>query len=418
MTLRPALLLLTMSLAGCAQSPDWSWRQPPRSGDPAAAAPPSAAAVVLLANDRPRPPLPEGPPTWRYGAKFEPPDGRILHGMGNWTEGNESYLAALGDPALEPAASLFFIAIGDSPRPWENQVERLSSQLAAEARLGRMLHLGIELRGVDGLSRGPVPVDVDVAQGNRHDGHIRDLARVVRDVGAPAFVRIGFEFSGEWNGYTPVEYPLAFRRTVEIFREEGADNAAFVWCWEASSPGDFDSREQGAWRWYPGNDAVDWFGIDLFNPSAFGALEPRGSRSAMRENTRRFLEMAEMHGKPVMVAESGAVTVGITPDVQDGRRDWGAWFDPFFRFLADHPGIKAFHYINSDWKDSEPAQANGWQDGDISHNAVIAASYAHELRDPRYLHKAELHLRAGWRASAPQPERPAGRAGGPAAPRR
>jgi hypothetical protein len=400
----PALVLLLFLLvsAGCTHAANWSWRQPPRVATVALPAPPSPRPSSALADAGSRRPMPPGPPSYRYEARFEPPDGRILHGMGQWPDGNDDYLAALGDPALEPAASLCFLAIGDWIRPWESQIERLRSQLLAEAGLGRVLHLGIGLKGLDQETGAEIPVDVEVARSDEHDDHIRDLARVVRDVGVPSFVRIGFEFSGSWNGYTPVDYPRAFRHVVELFREEHADNAAFVWCWEASAPGDFDSHEQDAWRWYPGDDVVDWFGLDLFRPEAFIACAP-GARSTMHINSLRFLDMAEKYGKPVMVAESSAVTVGITPDEQDGRRDWAAWFEPFFAFLAEHPGIKAFHYCNTDWTQSESAQANGWLDSDILHNAFLAARYAQELRDPLYLHKADLHLLRGWPADVVPP---------------
>jgi hypothetical protein len=398
-----ALLLVVVASSACATEPNWSWRQAPRD-EPAARTAQGAPAQrrpvqpkpVHVAQTGPRRELPQGPPTYSYGAKFEPPDGRVLHGMGNWITGNLNYLAALGDPALEPAASTYFVAVGDWPRPWETQVGRMAKQLATEVEQGRMLHVGIEFWGIDGATNQQVPVDVIIARGSKYDDHIRDLARTIRDMRAPTFVRLGAEFSGAWTGYSPLEYPKAFRRTVEIFREEQVDNAAFVWCWEPAAPGDFDEREQGAWRWYPGDDVVDWFGIDLYNHAAFEEGNARSAGSTMQRNLLRFLDMAEQHGKPVLIGESGAVTVGITPDAEDGRRDWDTWFEPYFRFIAAHPSIKAFFYDNSDWKHDRTAQSNGWKDGDIAHNDYIAARYAQEMRDPMYLHKRELHLVQGF----------------------
>src|ERR1700693_6422639 len=34
----------------------------------------------------------------------------------------------------------------------------------------------------------------------------------------PSFMRIGYEFDGEWNAYEPEAYVAAWRRIVEIFR--------------------------------------------------------------------------------------------------------------------------------------------------------------------------------------------------------
>src|SRR5688572_9540782 len=54
-------------------------------------------------------------PTYEYefGAKFEPPKGRVVHGMGQWVTGNPQYLAML-PAANQPASELVFTAIGDT----------------------------------------------------------------------------------------------------------------------------------------------------------------------------------------------------------------------------------------------------------------------------------------------------------------
>lgn len=398
-------------LCGCATDPSWSWRKSPDStGEKIPAA---GAVVVAHAEDpqhvKPMRALPSGAPTYKYGAKFEPPDGRILHGMGQWPEGNKNYLAVLNDPALEPGVRLFFIDIGDWPRSWESRSHAVDSLVAEEVALGRILHISLALRTIDDVSGGEAerPIDTEIATSTRYDDHIRDVARSIKHIGVPAFIRIGFEFSGSWNGYHPYVFPKAYRHIVDLFREEHVDNAAFVWCWEGSCPGDFDQRDKEGWRWYPGDDVVDWFGADLFIQGDFSGTAGRSGRSSRYGNTLKFLDMAEEHHRPVMIAESSAITVGITPDEMDGRRDWEAWFDPFFQLLADHPGIKAFFYCNTDWKHNHDAQAQGWLDADISHNDYIGKRYAQQMHDPVFLHKRELPLLKGWTPPPPQPEGPA-----------
>ncbi len=397
-------LLLVLSLApACTSDPNWSWRHAPGDAPPAvpsARVPAGPHDDALADTSGPRRALPPGPATYRYGAKFEPPDGRILHGMGQWPNGNRNYIDALDDPALDPAVALFFLHLGDWVRPWEAFLDTGFKLFRVEVDAGRMLHLSLGLYGLDLESREKAPIDRELSRPSRFDEHVRDVALTVRKLGVPTFVRIGYEFNGPWNGYSPVYFPLAYRRIVEIFREEQADNAAFVWCWEASSPGDFDARDDDAWRWYPGDDVVDWFGLDLFNAADFSPQSLSRGQVSRYGNTLRFLELAERHGKPVLLSESGAVYVDITAAEADGRRDWAAWFEPFFAFMAAHPIIKGFHYCNSDWKGNATAQANGWKDGDISHNAWIARRYAEELRNPVYLHSGELHLLRGWPGAA------------------
>lgn len=66
----------------------------------------------------PDPPGDPGPVlSYQFGAKFEPPMGRVVHGMGQWGAYNPKYQALL-QAGQQPAAELQFIAIGDTVRPW------------------------------------------------------------------------------------------------------------------------------------------------------------------------------------------------------------------------------------------------------------------------------------------------------------
>lgn len=405
-------LLLLLLLAGCSSEPTWSWRQAPPVAAPAPVRlPPLPVPEPPQARPGPRRAAPEGPPTWSFGVPLEPPDGRILHGEGQWPAGNRNYQRALGDPRLQPASTLFFVPLGDWPRPWDARVDAMHALLGRCLAEGRVPHLSLGLRGLDMERNVEVPIDREIAHGNRYDDRIRDVARELRALGTPIFLRIGYEFSGPWNGYSPWDYPLAYRRIVELFREEGCTDVAFVWAWEASSPGDFDERGPDGWKWYPGDDVVDWFGLDLFHPTDFSPPSGRSARDERLANVERFLDMARRVRRPVTISECSAVRVGITPQELDGRRDWAAWFEPFFAFLGRYPEIKAFHYINTDWAASSSAQSNGWLDADISHNAWLARRYAEELADPVYLHRDELSLLRGWKPAPPLPEPPGGPAG-------
>src|SRR5690606_33104908 len=158
-------------------------------------------------------------------------------------------------------------------------------------------------------------VDDAIANTDRYDDLIRSIGRIIRDFGDPVFVRIGFEFNGRWNAYHPGLFPKAFRKFVDLLREEGAANFATIWCYEPNAPGDFDALgPDGEPLWYPGDEYVDWFGIDLFQNGAFnpdGASgRGRGGESAY-ERTLRFLEMARRHGKPVFLSELAAVDAHI-----------------------------------------------------------------------------------------------------------
>ena len=58
----------------------------------------------------------------------------------------------------------------------------------------------------------------DVAAG-LHDEQIENLVKSLRVYGRPVFLRIGYEFNGQWNGYEPEEsFVSAWRRIVDAVR--------------------------------------------------------------------------------------------------------------------------------------------------------------------------------------------------------
>ena len=331
---------------------------------------------------------------YETGALFEPPEGKVIHAMGQWREGNEAHTAVAGE-GRSPVTGLQFIPIGPWMRPWENRITAFTDLLEGEVDAGRMLHIGINLAGIDDQGEG-VPIDHLVAWDTVYDDRIRDLARVVGGTGAPTFIRIGFEFNGPWNGYHPYAYPQAYRRIVDIFDEVGALNAAFVWCYEPAAPDDFDATDSRGPLWFPGEDVVDWFGLDVFVQRDFQLTPGRSSPDSRAAHSERFLRMARDFGKPVIIAEASAVDVDITDSRADGVEDWNAWFAPFFAWVRSHPEIKAVHYVNVDWQTIGRARERGWLDADIGQNSYIAERFRNEISGPTWIHADDTEELLGW----------------------
>jgi len=333
---------------------------------------------------------------YQFGAKFEPPNGRVVHGMGQWVSYNPQYLGLL-TPQTEPASELIFLAIADTVRPWNP--EQIAARLAAMGNAGRIPLADIGLRGnqptAAELAQLPDPlfgVDHEVANGSKWDSRLIDLANLFAAYRKPALVRIGGEFNGWWNGYHPYEFPKAFRKIVNLFRTAGASNVAFVWCYEPAAPGDFAEQDvTGEFKWYPGGDIVDWFSIDLF---AAGDLSGPATGHGMLTSygrTLAFLDLAVASGKPVVIAESSPAQFDLSTG--DGAAQaWNQWFVPYFSLISSRPEIKWFTYINFDWTTSSYYLASGWKNNDMSASQSLAAQYALELAKPKYLHKGETAL--------------------------
>jgi hypothetical protein len=291
-----------------------------------------------------------------------------------------------------------FITLGDTPRPWD-PVE-IAARMAAVNAAGRIPVMDLALRGLQ-----PTPavlaqmadktygIDSLVAYTSQFDARIQSFVDVLKANGKPVMLRLGGEFSGAWNGYHPYAYPVAFRKIVGMFRASGVANVAFVWCYEPAAPNDFDAVDaNGNARWFPGDDVVDWFSIDLFAAhDVSGPLTQHGGQLTAFGRTTRFLDMAVAHHRPVIIAESSPSHYDLGA-AASATAAWTEWFDPYFALIQSRSEVKWFHYINYDWTKASYYASSGWKNNDLSASASLAAQYVSELARARYLHAGEVAL--------------------------
>jgi hypothetical protein len=268
--------------------------------------------------------------------------------------------------------------------------------MAAIGNAGRVPVMDLALRGLqpskaqyDTLADKTYGIDSAVAYTTQYDARIQSFVGVLWSYGKPVMLRIGGEFSGWWNGYHPFAYPVAFRKIVQMFRASGVNNVAFVWCYEPAAAGDFDEfNAAGQPKWFPGDDVVDWFSIDLFSVADVG-----GGASFGR--TVKFLDMAVAYQRPVIIAESAPSQFDVGDPAQASAA-WTDWFTPYLALIAQRSEIKWFHYINYDWTKAGYYQASGWKNNDLAASPTLAQLYVTELQNPKYLHAGELNALKGW----------------------
>lgn len=131
--------------------------------------------------------------------------------------------------------------------------------------------------------------DLDNINAGGRDDEIRRLGEWISSSDRPVFLRIGYEFDGEWNNYEPESYKLAYVKIVDDLKAMGVDN--FVAVWQSAELGDADYYMQ----WWPGDDYVDWVAYSYFN-------------SPLEEIGQGMLEIAREKNKPVFIAE-------LTPEI-------------------------------------------------------------------------------------------------------
>lgn len=90
------------------------------------------------------------------------------------------------------------------------------------------------------------------------DAYLRGWVDATRALEWPVFIRFAGEMNGDWTRYhgNPAAYRAAFRLVHRAFRR--ASQAALMWC-----PNTIP--ENGLDAYYPGDDAVDWVGVNFYN---------------------------------------------------------------------------------------------------------------------------------------------------------
>jgi hypothetical protein len=166
------------------------------------------------------------------------------------------------------------------------------------------------------------------------DRIIRSAARRLAKYGRPMLLRWAWEMNGSWfewdgthNGKDPSAYASAYRRIHRIFREEGADNVAFVWSpnWNSGPDEPWNRME----RYYPGDEYVDWVGVSGYD---FSAESP----------ATLFRHVVSTYGarKPIVLSETAAI--------DHGGESKAKWISALSAYVKRTPSIGAVVWFDTD----------------------------------------------------------------------
>jgi hypothetical protein len=153
---------------------------------------------------------------------------------------------------VRPSIVGYFVSFG---KPWD------STPACGILRSGALPLIQINPRGVSLAAIGA----------GRQDGYLARYARQVRAFGSQVVISFGHEMNGSWYswGYrhtSPPVFVAAWRRIVDVFRQQGADNVTWMWTINVIAP---EHGIPAPARWWPGPSYVNWVGIDgyYYKPS-------------------------------------------------------------------------------------------------------------------------------------------------------
>jgi hypothetical protein len=219
---------------------------------------------------------------------------------------------------------------------------------------------------------------VEIIQGE-HDDWIKSEADKLKALNVQVLMRWGHEMNGNWYpwaGYVngeggdadggdaatdaggvpssgPAKYVAAWRHVHDIFAAEGATNVVWVWC---TNSNDVPDAPWNHWTlYYPGDDYVDWVGIDAYNWGNSSSCCIWTTFAGLLTGSPYQDYSAK---KPIMLPETASAEVG-------GNK--GAWITAMHQNLeTEFRGIRAVVWFDinkeTDWRiDSSPSSLAAYQ---------------------------------------------------------
>ena len=177
------------------------------------------------------------------------------------------------------------------------------------------------------------------------DSYIRQWATGIRALGYPVAVRFAQQMNGSWfpwaegvNGNQAGEYVAAWKHVRQLFDSVGATNAVWVWSPNISFTG--STPLAGL---YPGDEYVDWIGLDGYNGGSDlpwgGWIGPQDLFLPTIGEIRSFTQ------KPLLLTEVASAEAG-------GSK--AEWIRSFFEMLQQHREILGFVWVEAqreaDWR--------------------------------------------------------------------
>lgn len=204
-----------------------------------------------------------------------------------------------------------------------------------------------------------------------HDTCIRDFARGAA-AGGTVYLRPFHEMNGDWygwsvaaNGNTPASHVAAWRRVVDIFRAEGANNVKFVWCPNVRFSGDAGPYA----NYYPGDAYVDYLCLDGYNWGSANGSPWQSFDQIYRSSYNEITALPS--SDPVIIGEYASNT---------GLGDKAQWINDMRATVKSgaYPRLKVLTSFNQDRDNAT------WQ---VDSSQAVLDAYKAFAADPYY--KAE-----------------------------
>ncbi len=182
-------------------------------------------------------------------------------------------------------------------------------------------------------------IDYDGLLSGKYDKYITDFARQLKGIKKPVFLRFAHEMNGNWYPWSGInigkdKYVRTYRYIKDIFHSNNTDNVKWVFSvnWE-----DVPKQDNHFALYYPGDDYVDYIGIDGYN---WGSTRSWSRWMSFKDIFgQRYKEISGSFKKPILISEFSSVSSG-------GNK--GEWIREAVRGIKKMKEIKGFILFNLD----------------------------------------------------------------------
>lgn len=276
-------------------------------------------------------------------AKFEPPGDGVYHGASlpqTWSEGGlNSQFATYKQVAGKRLSVVTWFASAYEQGRMTDWRQNYAAPLARVKRLGALSLIKFSTQDYAYEQTKRMAPLQQIASGT-WDAYFQNAAIAVKDFGGPVFISIDHEMNGTWYPYsqayagtneTAADFVAAWRRIVDVFRRNGANNAAFVW-----SPNVPDVGGVSSSSYYPGDNYTDWIGVSFYSGNSMSAMDGIYRTYAAK--------------KPFFVTEWA--TAPEKSRYYNGYPGDAQWIAQFFAALTSRfPRVKAISWFQWDKED-------------------------------------------------------------------
>lgn len=222
----------------------------------------------------------------------------------------------------------------------------------------------------------------------KDDEYLRNFAIEAKKADVPIFLRYASEMNGDWANYSgdTKEYIEKWRIVYDVMKEE-APNVAMVWTV-------FTFPEYTIDKYYPGDDYVDWVGVNIYNVMYHNDNIKDRADHEDPLNLLDYVYNTYSYKKPIQISEFG-VTHYSTTDNQyyiDFKKE------KLTRMYANlpekYPRVKSIYYFDVNNLVNAP-EGRKINDYSLTNNDEIINTYKNLINNDSYLTEVvkeeELH---------------------------